>query len=72
MGPDIVVAFGRGWRWPLRAEDTLEVWNGTELVTTLPAAVVYEVFGLLGALRAFGGANAAGTNGSQGGAARCL
>ena len=51
MGPDIVVAFGRGWRWPLRAEDTLEVWDGTELVTTLPAAVVYQVLGLLGALR---------------------
>ena len=46
------MAFGRGWRWPLRAEDMLEVWDGTELVTTLPAAVVYQVLGLLGALRA--------------------
>lgn len=52
MAPDIVVAFCRGWRWPLRREDTLEIWNGTDLLTTLPAAIVYQVLGLVGTLRA--------------------
>jgi hypothetical protein len=41
----LVVAFrGRGWRWPFRESDELEVWSGTqECVGRIPAALLVQL-----------------------------
>ena len=34
---------GRGWRWPLREGDEVEVWSGLECVGRIPAALLGQL-----------------------------